>query len=108
MAFVSRFVELLRERMVYQITYFSVGCNVGNFKTTHHEYMVNLNQYIDVYRLPESSIIPQYEFSFLSFDTFNTSEFDYTYLIVLDILLKLKVQKFLKMITNLSSTVLLN
>ncbi|RYR15210.1 hypothetical protein Ahy_B04g071936 [Arachis hypogaea] len=43
----------------------------GNFKTTHHEYVVNLNQHTDVHKLSESSSIPRYGFNFVSFDTLN-------------------------------------
>ncbi|XP_052114500.1 uncharacterized protein LOC127745603 [Arachis duranensis] len=56
-AFVSRFVNLLEEGISYQIRYFGVGLNKGYFKTTHHEYVVNLNQRTDVHRLPESKIM---------------------------------------------------
>ncbi|RYR17128.1 hypothetical protein Ahy_B03g061916 [Arachis hypogaea] len=34
--------------------------NKGYFKTTHHEYVVNLNQRTDVHRLPESSNVVGY------------------------------------------------
>ncbi|RYR11280.1 hypothetical protein Ahy_B05g079742 [Arachis hypogaea] len=61
---VSRFVNLLKEGISYQIRYFGVGLNEGNFKTTHHEYVVNLNQRTYVYRLPESLSIPRYGFNF--------------------------------------------
>ncbi|XP_057747965.1 uncharacterized protein LOC130967161 [Arachis stenosperma] len=59
-AFVSRFVNLLEEGISYQIRYFGVGLNKGYFKTTHHEYVVNLNQRTDVHRLPESSNVVGY------------------------------------------------
>ncbi|RYR19266.1 hypothetical protein Ahy_B03g064002 [Arachis hypogaea] len=78
---VSRFVNLLREEMAYQITYFGVGRNVGNFKTTHHEYVVNFDQRTSMHTLSKSSSIPQYRFSFVSFDTLNTFGFDYTYFV---------------------------
>ncbi|XP_020986195.2 uncharacterized protein LOC110275033 [Arachis duranensis] len=80
-AFVSRFVNLLEEGISYQIRYFGVGLNKGYFKTTHHEYVVNLNQRTDVHRLPESSSIPRYEFKFVSFDTLNAPGYDCTYLV---------------------------
>ncbi|XP_052111696.1 uncharacterized protein LOC107471593 [Arachis duranensis] len=80
-AFVSRFVNLLEEGISYQIRYFGVGLNKGYFKTTHHEYVVNLNQRTDVHRLPESSSIPRYGFKFVSFDTLNTPGYDCTYLV---------------------------
>ncbi|QHO40959.1 Replication protein A 70 kDa DNA-binding subunit B [Arachis hypogaea] len=80
-AFVSRFVNLLEEGISYQIRYFGVGLNKGYFKTTHHEYVVNLNQRTDVHRLPESSSIPRYGFKFVSFDTLNAPEYDCTYLV---------------------------
>ncbi|RYR74781.1 hypothetical protein Ahy_A02g009498 [Arachis hypogaea] len=80
-AFVSRFVNLLEEGISYQIRYFGVGLNKGYFKTTHHEYVVNLNQRTDVHRLPESSSIPRYGFKFLSFDTLNAPGYDCTYLV---------------------------
>ncbi|RYR25410.1 hypothetical protein Ahy_B02g059134 [Arachis hypogaea] len=57
------------EEISYQIRYFGVGLNEGNFKTTHHEYVVNLNQRTDVLKLPES------------FNTLNALEYDYTYLV---------------------------
>ncbi|KAL4321534.1 hypothetical protein AHAS_Ahas14G0120100 [Arachis hypogaea] len=66
---------------IYKITYFGVGRNVDNFKTTYHEYVVNLCLRTDVHRLAESSSIPQYEFSFVNFDTLNASRFDYIYLV---------------------------
>ncbi|RYR53460.1 hypothetical protein Ahy_A06g028588 [Arachis hypogaea] len=59
--FVSRFMNLLEEEISYQIRYFGVRLNNGYFKTTHHEYVVNLNQRTDVHILPESSI-PRYGF----------------------------------------------
>ncbi|XP_072054416.1 uncharacterized protein [Arachis hypogaea] len=80
-AFVSRFVNLLEEGISYQIRYFGVGLNKGYFKTTHHEYVVNLNQRTDVHRLPESSSIPRYGFKFVSFDTLNAPGYDCTYLV---------------------------
>ncbi|RYR69407.1 hypothetical protein Ahy_A03g015955 [Arachis hypogaea] len=80
-AFVSRFVNLLEEGISYQIRYFGVGLNKGYFKTTHHEYVVNLNQRTDVHRLPESSSIPRYGFKFVSFDTLNALGYDCTYLV---------------------------
>ncbi|RYR48840.1 hypothetical protein Ahy_A07g034911 [Arachis hypogaea] len=86
-ALVSRFVNLLEEGISYQIIYFGVGLNKGYFKTTHHEYVVNLNQRTDVHRPPESSSIPRYGFKFM----------------LLDILLELKVKKFLKKIYNKST-----
>ncbi|RYR63476.1 hypothetical protein Ahy_A04g021286 [Arachis hypogaea] len=48
--------------------------NKGYFKTTHHEYVVNLNQHTDVHRLPESSSIPRHGFKFVSFDTLNAPD----------------------------------
>ncbi|RYR33547.1 hypothetical protein Ahy_A10g048157 [Arachis hypogaea] len=57
-------VKMTLERISYQIRYFSIGLNHGNFNTTHHEYVVNLNQFTDVHRLLESSSIPRYEFIF--------------------------------------------
>ncbi|RYR57300.1 hypothetical protein Ahy_A05g023024 isoform B [Arachis hypogaea] len=79
---VSRFVNLLKEGISYQIRYFGVGLNEDNFKTTHHEYVVNLNQHTDVHRLPESSSIPRYDFNFvMNFDTLNAPEYDYIYLV---------------------------
>ncbi|RYR03517.1 hypothetical protein Ahy_B06g082515 [Arachis hypogaea] len=75
-AFVSRFMNLLEEGISYQIRYFGVGLNKGYFKTTHHEYVVNLNQ-----QLPESSSIPRYGFKFVSFDTLNALGYDCTYLV---------------------------
>ncbi|RYR18789.1 hypothetical protein Ahy_B03g063402 [Arachis hypogaea] len=78
---VSRFVNLLKERISYQIRYFDVGLNEGNFKTTHHEYVINLNQRTDVHRLPEWSSIPRYGFNFVNFDTLNAPGYDYTYLV---------------------------
>ncbi|RYQ81513.1 hypothetical protein Ahy_Scaffold1g107422 [Arachis hypogaea] len=80
-AFVSRFVNLLEEGISYQIRYFGVRLNKGYFKTTHHKYVVNLNQRTDVHRLPESSSIPQHGFKFVSFDTLNASGYDCTYLV---------------------------
>ncbi|QHO26134.1 Replication protein A 70 kDa DNA-binding subunit B [Arachis hypogaea] len=80
-AFVSRFVNLLEEGISYQIRYFGVGLNKGYFKTTHHEYVVNLNQRTDVHRLSESSSIPRYGFKFVSFDTLNAPGYDCTYLV---------------------------
>ncbi|RYR39304.1 hypothetical protein Ahy_A09g044810 [Arachis hypogaea] len=80
-AFVSRFVNLLEEGISYQIRYFGVGLNKGYFKTTHHEYVVNLNQHTDVHRLPESSSIPRHGFKFVSFDTLNAPGYDCTYLV---------------------------
>nr|XP_029143261.1 uncharacterized protein LOC112805928 [Arachis hypogaea] len=80
-AFVSRFVNLLEEGISYQIRYFGVGLNKGYFKTTHHEYVVNLNQRTDVHRLPELSSIPRYGFKFVSFDTLNAPGYDCTYLV---------------------------
>ncbi|RYR68226.1 hypothetical protein Ahy_A03g014706 [Arachis hypogaea] len=80
-ALVSRFMNLLKEGISYQIIYFGVGLNEDNFKTTHHEYVVNLNRRTDVHRLPESSSIPRYEFNFVSFDTLNAPDYDYTYLV---------------------------
>ncbi|RYR19612.1 hypothetical protein Ahy_B03g064446 [Arachis hypogaea] len=62
MAFVSQFVNLLKEKISYQTRYFGVGLNVGNFKITHQD-------------------IPRYEFNFVSFDTLNAPEFDYTFLV---------------------------
>ncbi|RYR31512.1 hypothetical protein Ahy_B01g056313 [Arachis hypogaea] len=59
-AFVSRLMNLLEEGISYQIRYFGVGLNKGYFKTTHHEYVVNLNQRTDVHRLPESSNVVGY------------------------------------------------
>ncbi|RYR02723.1 hypothetical protein Ahy_B06g081534 [Arachis hypogaea] len=61
-ALVSQFVNLLRDEIFYQIRYFGVGLNVGNFMTTHHD-------------------IPRYGFNFVSFDTLNALGFDYTYLV---------------------------
>ncbi|RYR29039.1 hypothetical protein Ahy_B01g053318 [Arachis hypogaea] len=80
MALVSRFVNLVKEGISYQIRYFGVGLNEGNFKTTHNEYVVNLNQRTDVHKLPKSSSIIRYGFNFVSFDTLNTLGYDYTYL----------------------------
>nr|XP_029143262.1 uncharacterized protein LOC112805939 [Arachis hypogaea] len=80
-AFVSRFVNLLEEGISYQIRYFGVGLNKGYFKTTHHEYVVNLNQRTDVHRLLESSSIPRHGFKFVSFDTLNAPGYDCTYLV---------------------------
>ncbi|RYR49024.1 hypothetical protein Ahy_A07g035302 [Arachis hypogaea] len=80
-AFMSRFMNLLEEGISYQIRYFGVGLNKGYFKTTHHEYVVNLNQRTDVHRLPESSNIPRYGFKFVSFDTLNAPGYDCTYLV---------------------------
>ncbi|XP_025650782.1 uncharacterized protein [Arachis hypogaea] len=80
-AFVSRFVNLLEEGISYQIRYFGVRLNKGYFKTTHHKYVVNLNQRTDVHRLPESSSIPRHGFKFVSFDTLNASGYDCTYLV---------------------------
>ncbi|XP_072054238.1 uncharacterized protein [Arachis hypogaea] len=80
-AFVSRFVNLLEEGISYQIRYFGVGLNKGYFKTTYHEYVVNLNQRTDVHRLPESSSIPRHGFKFVSFDTLNAPGYDCTYLV---------------------------
>ncbi|XP_057730152.1 uncharacterized protein LOC130945458 [Arachis stenosperma] len=80
-AFVSRFVNLLEEGISYQIRYFGVGLNKGYFNTTHHEYVVNLNQRTDVHRLPESSSILRYGFKFVSFDTLNALGYDCTYLV---------------------------
>ncbi|RYR39165.1 hypothetical protein Ahy_A09g044630 [Arachis hypogaea] len=74
--------SLLKEGISYQIRYFGVGFNVDNFKTTHHGYVVNLNQRTNVYILLESSSIPRYGFNFVSFDTLNSPGFDYTYLVV--------------------------
>ncbi|RYR43475.1 hypothetical protein Ahy_A08g039883 [Arachis hypogaea] len=79
--FVSRFVNLLEEGISYQIRYFGVGLNKGYFKTTYHEYVVNLNQRTDVHRLPESSSIPRHGFKFVSFDTLNAPGYDCTYLV---------------------------
>ncbi|RYR38565.1 hypothetical protein Ahy_A09g043618 [Arachis hypogaea] len=79
-AFVSRFMNLLEKGISYQIRYFGVGLNKSYFKTTHHEYVVNLNQRTDVYILPESSSIPRYRFKFVSFDTLNALGYDCTYL----------------------------
>ncbi|RYR15670.1 hypothetical protein Ahy_B04g072573 [Arachis hypogaea] len=59
-AFVSRFVNLLKKGISYQIRYVGVGLNESNFKTTHHEYVVNLNQRTDVHKLPVSSNIVGY------------------------------------------------
>ncbi|RYR78399.1 hypothetical protein Ahy_A01g003189 [Arachis hypogaea] len=73
MALVSRFVNLVKEGISYQIRYFGVGLYEGNFKTTHYEYVVNLNQRTDVHKFPES-------FNFVSFDTLNALGYDYTYL----------------------------
>ncbi|XP_015939712.2 uncharacterized protein LOC107465236 [Arachis duranensis] len=56
-ALVSRFVNLLKEGISYQIRYFGVGLNEDNFKTTHHE------------------------FNFVNFDTLNAPGYDYTYLV---------------------------
>ncbi|RYR31511.1 hypothetical protein Ahy_B01g056312 [Arachis hypogaea] len=81
-AFVSRFVNLLEEGISYQIRYFGIGLNKGSFKTTHHEYVVNLNQRTDVHRLLKLSNIPRYRFKFVSFDTLNTPRYDCTYLVV--------------------------
>ncbi|RYQ99731.1 hypothetical protein Ahy_B07g087719 [Arachis hypogaea] len=50
-AFVSRFINLLEEGISYQIRYFGVD----SIRTTHHEYVVNLNQRTDVHQ--ESSSI---------------------------------------------------
>ncbi|RYR04562.1 hypothetical protein Ahy_B06g084316 [Arachis hypogaea] len=80
-ALLSQFVNLLKEGISYQIKYFGVGLNLGNFKTTHYEYVINLNQRIDVHIFLESSSISRYGFNFLSFDTLNVSRFDYTYLV---------------------------
>ncbi|XP_072054942.1 uncharacterized protein [Arachis hypogaea] len=81
-ALVSRFVNLLREGISYQMRYFSIGFNVDNIKTTHHEYVVNLiNQRTDMHILPESANIPRYEFNFVSFDTLNVPGYNYTYLV---------------------------
>ncbi|RYQ82028.1 hypothetical protein Ahy_B10g100604 [Arachis hypogaea] len=74
-------MNLLKEGMTYQITYFGVGRNVDNFKITHHEYVVNLNQRTDVHGLLESSSISQYGFSIVSFDTLNAFGFDFIYLV---------------------------
>ncbi|RYR31509.1 hypothetical protein Ahy_B01g056310 [Arachis hypogaea] len=49
--FMSRFMNLLEERISYQIRYFGVGLNKVYFKTTQHEYVVNLNQRTDVHIL---------------------------------------------------------
>ncbi|RYR35287.1 hypothetical protein Ahy_A10g050441 [Arachis hypogaea] len=88
-AFMSRFVNLLEEGISYQIRYFGIGLNKGYFKTTHHEYVVNLNQHTDVHKLSESSSIPRYRFKFVSFDTLNALGYDCTYLMLLDILMEL-------------------
>ncbi|RYR02724.1 hypothetical protein Ahy_B06g081535 [Arachis hypogaea] len=73
----SRFVNLLRDNISYQIRYFSVGFNVGNFKITHYEYVTNLNQYsTDVHILLESSSISRYGFNFVIFDILNALGFD--------------------------------
>ncbi|RYR48841.1 hypothetical protein Ahy_A07g034913 [Arachis hypogaea] len=80
-ALVSRFVNLLRDGISYQIRYFGIGLNMGNFKTTHHEYVINLNQRTDVHIFLELSNVPRYGFNFVSFDILNALGFDYTYLI---------------------------
>ncbi|RYR16570.1 hypothetical protein Ahy_B04g073616 [Arachis hypogaea] len=54
---------------------------MDNFKTTHSEYVVNLNQHTYMHILLESSSIPQYGFNFMSFDTLNARGFNYTYLV---------------------------
>ncbi|RYR54821.1 hypothetical protein Ahy_A06g030089 [Arachis hypogaea] len=96
-ALVSRFVNLLKEGISYQIRYFGVGLNKSNFKITHHEYVVNLNQRTDVHRFPESSSISRYGFNFVSFDTLNTPGYDYTYLVdVVGYLARIRSEKILK------------
>ncbi|RYR54038.1 hypothetical protein Ahy_A06g029285 [Arachis hypogaea] len=77
-ALLSQFVNLLKEGISYQIKYFGVGFNLDNFKTTHYEYVVNLNRCIDVHIFLELSSISRYGFNFFIFDTLNVSGFDYT------------------------------
>ncbi|RYQ79597.1 hypothetical protein Ahy_Scaffold4g107728 [Arachis hypogaea] len=89
--------------------YFGVGFNASNFRTKHHEYVVNLKRRTDVHILSESSSIPRYRFNFMNFDTLNALGFDYTYLIdVIGYVVGIETEKILKKMTILLNTMLLN
>ena len=54
----------MKENETYQCSYFGVGSNVGNFKTTSHQYRLNL-QYATTVKSIKNVDIPLYVFSFV-------------------------------------------
>ncbi|KAL6553700.1 hypothetical protein OROGR_007542 [Orobanche gracilis] len=78
---VYRFKPLLTEGHVYQISYFGVGDNVGDFRTTSHQFKINFHIHTIVKEITNTPITKSpYSFKPLSEIMFNDP--DSSYLIV--------------------------
>lgn len=68
------------------MSYFGVGGNVGNFRTTKHEYRLNFEYGTDVKRI-KSSNIPRFGFSFIPIVEILRKDYDPSYLVGNDLLI---------------------
>ncbi|KAL6548455.1 hypothetical protein OROGR_008876 [Orobanche gracilis] len=75
---VYRFKPLLTEGHVYQISYFGVGDNVGDFRTTSHQFKINFHIHTIVKEITNTPITKSpYSFKSLSEIMFNDPDSSY-------------------------------
>ncbi|XP_057445901.1 replication protein A 70 kDa DNA-binding subunit B-like [Lotus japonicus] len=74
-----RFQPLITEGRVYQISYFSVGENGGEFRTTMHTYKINFEMHTTV-RLATNTLITMSPYSFTPLSDIRFNVLDSSYL----------------------------